>query len=327
MGSALPAPHSPAAVKQLLVENALSLGFDLLRIARADAALKERPRLHKWLSHGYAGDMGYLARNPDARCDPSSLLPDCKSVVVTATSYYHEHPGWPGERDAKVARYAWGDNYHDVLRPRLKSLGAFLDTLVPGQRWKETVDTSPVLEKALAAAAGIGWQGKHSLVINHNLGSYFFIGLLLTTVELPPDEPLSDGCEGCKKCLDVCPSGALVAPRVLAANKCISYLTTERRKAPEPGTDLAGWLYGCDLCQQACPYNETPQLSREKAFAPRPQSVDVTARAAAVLTPERFEADYGKSAIKRRRHDRFTAQARRLLESAETTRAAAPEPQ
>jgi epoxyqueuosine reductase len=201
-----------------------------------------------------------------------------------------------------------------VLRPRLKALGAFLDTLAPGHRWKPTVDTSPLLEKALAVAAGIGWQGKHSLIMNREYGSYFFLGLLLTTVELPPDEPATDGCAGCKACLDVCPSGALTAPRVLAANKCISYLTTERKAAPEPGTDLAGWLYGCDLCQQACPYNEVPRPSREPAFAPRPQTTEISAQAAAELTPEQFEQDYGGSPIARRRHDRFTAQARRLLE-------------
>lgn len=307
--------YAPAEIKHRLAQHARTLGFDMLGVAPADAAIGERPRLHKWLAHGFAGDMWYLGRDPDARCDPSSLLPGCSSVIVTATSYYYARPDWPGERDAKVSRYAWGDDYHDVLRQRLSALGAYLDTLAPGHRWKPTVDTSPLLEKALAVAAGIGWQGKHSLVMNRELGSYFFLGLLLTTVELPVDAPQADGCNGCKKCLDACPSGALVAPRVLAANKCISYLTTERKEAPPPGTDLAGWLYGCDLCQQACPYNKAPRESRERAFAPRTETTEITARAAAKLSPERFERDYGSSPIARRRHDRFTVQARRLLEA------------
>jgi epoxyqueuosine reductase len=311
----VPGASTPSEIKRRLGEHARTLGFDMLRVAPADAAIRERQRLHKWLSHGYAGDMWYLERDPDARCNPASLLPGCRSVIVTATSYYYDQPDWPGERGAKIARYAWGADYHDVLRPRLKALGEFLDALAPGGRWKPTVDTSPLLEKALAAAAGIGWQGKHSLILNRELGSYMFLGLLLTTVELPPDGPEADGCQGCKACLDVCPSGALVAPRVLAANKCISYLTTERREAPEPGSDLSGWLYGCDLCQQACPYNESPRPSREPAFAPRPATLEITARSAADLTAGQFEGDYAQSPIARRRHDRFTTQARRLLEA------------
>jgi len=302
-------------IRQQVQHEALRLGFDTIRVARWDAVLDQQPRLLKWLGHGFAGDMAYLDRRPADRCNPRSLLPDCNSVICLALGYYIPDEDWPRPGRAMVSRYAWGDDYHEVLKEKLKALGDSISVLSPGHSWKPTVDTSPVLEKAFAAASGLGWQGKHSLVINPELGSYFFIGLLLTSLKLEPDTALRDGCSGCKACLDVCPTGALVAPRVLAANKCVSYLTTECKEPPPPGTDLKGWLYGCDLCQQACPYNEAPRPANEPRFAARDGIRDLGARELLEMDEEQFAQRFSGTVIKRRKLWRMQEQARRMVEA------------
>lgn len=303
---------NPGQLKAELAREAERLGFDALGIAAPQPLTREAAHHLEWVARGYAGSMAYLQRDTQARYDPRSLLPDCASVVVVAMSIYTAAPDWPRPHLAKVARYAWGDDYHEVIRPKLEELGRWLDQRIAGHRWKATVDTSPLSEKALAIAAGIGWRGKHSLVLNERLGSYFLIGCLLSSAELPADQPLQDGCGDCTLCVDACPVGALTEPRVLNASRCISFINEHQRRAPAPGAELAGWLYGCDECQQVCPYNAAPLTTREPRLAPRPGVLELTAAEVLALTPEQFNARFEGTVIADRGLEALKAVARCL---------------
>jgi epoxyqueuosine reductase len=268
----------------------------------------------KWLARGHGADMHYLYRDPAARYDARALLPACRSVVVLALSYHN--PAGQEDRPAKVAMYAWGDNYHSVIRSKLKQLGRWLDTQVPGHQWRPTVDSAPLAEKAFAVAAGIGWQGRHSLVMNRGLGSYFFLACLLTSAELPQDEPVEPGCGTCTLCIQACPTQALLGPGILAAERCTSYHNTESQAAPAPETQLNGWLFGCDTCQQVCPYNAAALPTAEPRFAPRPGILTITAVEAANMGEEEFNRRFEGTTIRRRKYHRFAAAGRAILSQA-----------
>lgn len=303
-------------LRQGLDEYAASLGIDLLRVTGPQTASGPIANHLKWLARRYGGDMQYLARNPEARYDARSLLPSCNSVIVTAHSYYVADDSWPAPGVAKVSRYAWGDDYHDVIRERLLRLAGWLGERVEEHKFKCTVDTSPLAEKAFAAQSGLGWAGRNSLILNEKLGSYFFIGLLLTSAELPRDSAMADGCGTCSACLRACPTGALSGPGVLDATKCISYLTTERKTAVEPGSKLNGWLYGCDTCQQCCPFNTGLPERAEPRWQPRPGIREIQASDAREMGEAEFTERFAGTVIKRRRLDRFSAQAAALLAEA-----------
>jgi epoxyqueuosine reductase len=247
---------------------ALELGFD--RAAIGPAAPAEHARaFDAWLAAGHAGTMDYLARTRDDRVDPGRLLPGCRSVVAVALVYARREddgPAW-----APVARYARGRDYHDVMRPRLRELALTIERAVgEGTRTRVAVDTSAVLERDLAARAGLGFTGKNTNLLAPGLGSHFFIGIVLTTADLGSDPTVPDRCGTCTACLDACPTAAFVAPYVLDARRCISYLTIEHRgdvdEVLRPA--LADWLFGCDVCQDVCPWNRRAAVSREAAFAP-----------------------------------------------------------
>jgi epoxyqueuosine reductase len=256
--------------------------------------------------------MGYLARNPEDRYDARSLLPDCRSVVVIAVSYYTPDPKWPGDGQPKVSRYAWGDDYHDVLKDKLRLLANWLDGHLPAHSHKPCVDTSPLTEKSFAVAAGIGWQGRNSLVLNRDLGSYFFIGLLLTTAELARNFQTENACGTCTLCIQACPTNALLGPGILDARRCVSYLTTERKEEVQSHEPLNGWIYGCDTCQQVCPYNATPQHTREPRFQPRSGSQYLTLDDALSMSDSEFDRRFNGTVFKRRKLFRLQAQARNL---------------
>jgi len=284
-------------LKRELAERAAALGFDACAVAAADALDAELDHHRQWLERGFQANMGYLARDPEQRYDPRALLPQCQSVVVLAQSIYVEVADWPRPGIAKVARYAWGDDYHDVIGAKLNGLGAWLDQRVPQHRWKATVDTSPVSEKALALAAGIGWRGGHSLVLNERLGSYFMLGCLLTSAPLPPDAPVAEQCGSCRCCLEACPTGALVEFGVLDARRCISHANGSSRGEPEEVPTLGGWLYGCDACQQACPFNSAPLGTRESRFMPRPGVLSLAAGDVLAMTEEEFHRRFQGTVI------------------------------
>ena len=258
-----------AALTRAIEDHALALGFD--RVAVGPAAPPEHgPAFAGWLEAGYAGTMEYLERGKAKRLDPGEVLAGARSVIAVALNYYQGDPaaadGW-----ASVARYAWGRDYHEVMTPRLEALVAFLrEAAGPDVRAKTYVDTGPILERDLAARAGLGWVGKNTTLLHPELGSWFFIGTVLTTAELEAGEPLPDRCGSCRACLDVCPTQAFVAPYVLDARRCIAYLTIEH-KGPIPKElrePVGEWVFGCDLCQAVCPWNRKAPVTREPAFFP-----------------------------------------------------------
>jgi epoxyqueuosine reductase len=254
---------------------ALTLGFDLCGVARVgDVARIEY--LREWVSNGLAGDLHYVTRSVDARIDPRAVLPGARSAIVTGTIYNTETP-LSIARDAagmaRIARYAWGEDYHDVLGRRQHRLIGWLKEHA-GAAFEAVgyVDTGPVQEKALAAAAGLGWIGKHTCLINQQLGSWLFLSVILTTLDLPAGEPVPDRCGTCTRCLDVCPTGAIVAPYVVDARRCLSYITIESHGgiAPAQRSWLGSQVYGCDLCQDVCPWNSAAALTDDPVWVARP---------------------------------------------------------
>jgi epoxyqueuosine reductase len=245
---------------------ALELGFDLVAVGPA-APPEHAAALRRWVEAGHAGTMGYLSRRLEERLDPARVLPGARAAVCVALNYYQGEPEDTSWRP--IARYAWGRDYHDVIGPRLERLAAHL-TEAAGARSRGYVDTGPVLERELAARAGLGWIGKNTMLLHPTLGSWFFIGMLLTTADLVADAPLADRCGSCRACLDACPTGAFVAPYVLDARRCISYLTIEHRGEIDPALHrgMAGWQFGCDVCQDVCPWNRKAPTTRHPELVP-----------------------------------------------------------
>jgi len=256
-----------ATLSESVKARALELGFD--RVAIGPAAPPEHgPAFTQWLEAGYGATMSYLARRAGERLDPTRALPGARSVVCVALNYYQGEAAGDASW-APVARYAWGRDYHSVMTPRLAELGAYLAEAC-GARSKGYVDTGPVLERDLAARAGLGWIGKNTMLLHPDLGSWFFVGVLLTTAALDVNEALPDRCGSCRACLDACPTGAFVAPYVLDARRCISYLTIEHRGDIEPALagQLGPWQFGCDACQSVCPWNRKAPVTRESELRP-----------------------------------------------------------
>jgi epoxyqueuosine reductase len=263
-----------------LKEEALRLGFDLVGATPAITS-PDFDHLEAWLADGCAGEMQYFASRLDAYRHPSHVLDGAKSILMLAANYRCVQPAPIGPGQARVSRYAWGQDYHDVLRGRLHKLADLHRRLVPGGGVRGVVDTAPLLDRRFGQLAGLGWIGKNTMLINPRLGSWFFLAALLSTEELIFDEPFSaDHCGSCRACLDACPTGALVAPHRLDARKCISYLTIELRgEIPEPYREACkGQLFGCDACQEVCPWNRRTPATGETAFYPAPgmNPVDLT---------------------------------------------------
>jgi epoxyqueuosine reductase len=259
-----------ASVKQ----RALALGFELAGVARAGRHPK-LARLREWIDAGCAGEMHYLSRSLDERSDPAAVLPTVRSVVSLAVVYNTDHPhstdaDEPGR--AAVARYAWGDDYHEVLRDRLRALVAWMATEAgPGFEAFSCVDTGPVQERVFAEQAGLGWIGKNTCLINPGLGSWLFLAEVLTNAELEPDAPGVDQCGTCTRCLEACPTGAIPEPYTVDATRCLSYLTIEVRGEIDAALrgELQGRVFGCDICQDVCPWNRRAATSDDPAWQPR----------------------------------------------------------
>jgi epoxyqueuosine reductase len=256
-----------AAVTRAVKARALALGFDGVAAGPVTSPL-HGAAFERWLAAGYAGEMDYLPRGRDARLDPSRLLPGVRSVVAVALSYgpHDDAPTWQ-----PVAAYARGRDYHDVMRPRLAALAEDIRRLGgPETRTRACVDTSAVLERDLAAQVGLGWVGKNTNLLDQRLGSYFFIGIVLTTTALAGGESVADRCGSCTACLDACPTSAFTGPYVLDARRCISYLTIEHRGAiaVELRPALGEWAFGCDVCQTVCPWNRRAAAATEPELSP-----------------------------------------------------------
>lgn len=305
---------------------ALEAGFSRVGIAPATALVEDRLHLQAWLDAGYHASMAWLAEQVDKRCDPGALVHGAQAVIVLALDYDSAAPrtrdvDLAGEDRAWISRYAWGTDYHVVAERRLKALEAaisweFKEELgeefrgaearrgpfkaVRDLRWY--VDHGPVLERALAVKAGLGWRGKHSLVLHPRHGSFFFLACVVTSIGLDPDEAMADHCGTCTACIDVCPTSAIVAPYVVNAERCIAHATIETvGTMPTAERGLVGdHVFGCDLCQDVCPFNRFSQPSGERAFEPRPGNLAPTLADLAQMDLAGFEARFGQSAVKRR---------------------------
>lgn len=289
---------------------ARELGFDLVGVTSAEpSAFAEEYR--DWIARGYAGEMEYLARNLQRRLDPRELLPDARSIIVVGMNYYtdaEEGPGTPApDPDRAVfARYARGDDYHDVMTARLRELLAFLqEEAGEGATGRVYVDAGPLLEREVARRAGLGWFGKNTMLINTRRGSYFFLGEIVTNVLLEPDEPAVGGCGTCTRCLDACPTAAIVAPFQVDARRCLSYLTIEIKGAiPEelrPAlSDAGNRIFGCDICQEVCPFNLRRSIpTSEPAFQPREAAFSLRLAALLLMDAEEFRENFKGSPVKR----------------------------
>lgn len=288
------------------------LGFDLVGIAPAQPG-PHADFLRRWVGEGFAGEMNYMTRDVERRANPQAVLPDAKSVVVVALNYFtekttdHTHPPpltpYPSST-GRISRYAWGDDYHDVMQQKLTALWEFVKSAAGEEvQGKIYVDTGPVLEREIASLAGIGWFGKNTNLINTRLGSFFFVGVLLLNVALDYDEPSwTSHCGKCTACLDACPTQAFPAPYVLDARRCISYLTIELKGAIPRAlrSQMGEWIFGCDVCQDVCPWNRKhAKPTSEPAFSPREGFASPNLMEWLRMTPDAFRARFKGSPLQR----------------------------
>ncbi|MEP7273801.1 MAG: tRNA epoxyqueuosine(34) reductase QueG [Acidobacteriota bacterium] len=282
---------------------ARALGFHKIGIVAAVSLSEEGQRLGEWLARAFHGRMDYMARDPEKRSDPRQLMNSVRSVVSVALNYFH--PGTHSDDPAigKISRYAWGDDYHDVLRDKLKQLLVWIEDRVPGVEGKICVDSSPAMDKVWAQRAGLGWIGKHTNLITQEYGSWVFLGELLLSVELEYDDRTSpDHCGSCTACIDACPTAAIIAPYQLDATRCISYGTIELREEnlPEPiASHLENWVFGCDICQDVCPWSRFSTETSEPRFEPRAGVVQPALDELTGLTESDFAVRFRKSPVKR----------------------------
>ena len=298
-------------------QRALFEGFNKVGIVGAYSLEDEGRRLREWLARGYHGEMRWMARDVEKRINPLEIFPQAKSVVVVALNYYTAHQHQQSPATGKVSRYAWGDDYHDVVKEKLASLLSWIRGQEPQVEGKICVDIQPTMDKAWAVRAGLGWLGKHSNVITTEHGSWVFIGELLLNLELDHDtERVEDHCGTCTLCIDACPTAAITEPYVVDSNKCISYVTIELRAPDLPDEveeDLSGWLYGCDICQDVCPWNRFETQTAEPRFAPREGNVNAELTEILELTPETYAERFRGSAMKRAKLTGLQRNARSLM--------------
>ena len=311
---------------ETIKREALALGFDAVGISRVaessqPSAISHRPdsslsdpapllshhlfsRLEEWLQRGYHGTMAWMTRNPARRSDPQLVLPGCRSMISVGMNYYtdnraNEQPGM-----GRIARYAWGKDYHTVMIRRLTQLEEKIATLAPGITTKTYTDTGPIMEKAWAQEAGLGWIGKHSNLVSAESGSWLLLGEILTTLDLEPDEPATDLCGSCTLCIQACPTGAIVEPYVVDARLCISYLTIELRGgreviSDELATQMGNRIFGCDDCLDVCPFNLRADATNEPAFNPTPLTLAPSLQTLSQISQESFSATFKESPLKR----------------------------
>jgi epoxyqueuosine reductase len=313
----------PRQLTALIKQRALSEGFEKVGIVPAERLDDAHDRLLAWLGRGYHGEMAWMARDPEMRSDPRKLFPAARSVVVVAMNYYTPAAYRDDPATGKVSRYAWGDDYHEVLSAKLRSLLKWIQEELPRVEGKVCVDIQPMMDKAWAVRAGLGWIGKHSNLITTEYGSWVFIGELLLSIDLEYEtELVADHCGSCTLCIDACPTGAITEPYTVDSNKCISYATIELRDTELPhdvAENLEGWFYGCDICQDVCPWNRFQQNTDECRFQPRPGNVNVPLSEVLELTPEVYAERFRHSAMKRAKLSGLQRNARTLIDSFSNT--------
>lgn len=284
---------------------AQQLGFDFCGIAKAQRLDEDARRLESWLRNGFNGTMNYMANHFDLRIDPSKLVPGARSVITLLINYFpkqHQH-----ELAPKISKYAFGNDYHEVIRAKLKTFLQQVKEQVGEINGRGFVDSAPVLERSWAQKAGIGWIGKNGNLINKQSGSFFFIATLITDLELEYDDPFAkDYCGTCTKCIDHCPTDAILPGKVVDGSKCISYFTIELKDALIPGEmkeKFDDWMFGCDVCQDVCPWNRFSKPHNETAFTPLPEILNFTTANWEELTEESFNVIFKNSPLKRSRYE------------------------
>ncbi|MDB6138654.1 MAG: Epoxyqueuosine reductase [Verrucomicrobiaceae bacterium] len=289
-------------IKNRLRAEALRLGFADCRIAAAKPAAHKEV-FEQWVADGKYGDMAWMARNLDRRTDPCVVVPGAQAVIVLAMNYFQGES--PLKTDYRIARYAWNEDYHDLITPKLYELDAMLKTYGGIQR--QYVDTGPVLERDFAGESGLGWNGKSTMQIHRDFGTWFFLATIITTLPLEPDSAAKDLCGKCTRCMDACPTGAITAPQRMDARKCISYLTIEHKNAIplEFRKAIGDRIYGCDDCLAACPWNKFAKISHEATFQARETVFQTRLRDFLALDDEGFRALFRKSPIKRIKRPAF----------------------
>jgi epoxyqueuosine reductase len=308
---------SPARLTAEVKRRARELGFQKVGVVRAEALTEERARLEEWLRRGHHASMLWMERGVERRTDPRELLPGARTVVAVALNYYtpHAHTDAPGA--GKISRYAWGDDYHDVLGEKLKALLAFVKELAPDANGKVCVDAQPAMDKAWAVRAGLGWIGKHTNLITRDYGSWVFLGELVLDVEMEYDAAREeDHCGTCALCIEACPTEAITEAYVVDSNLCISHATIELREEELPrevSEHLDGWLYGCDICQDVCPWNRFEQPTDEARFEPRPGAVSPDLEEIARLARDAYVERFRRSPVKRAKLSGLRRNARTLL--------------
>ena len=300
---------APRVARDAILAHARSLGFHAVGVASADGAPADGEGLRQFLRRGYAGDMAWLPRTAERRAAPRALWPEARSVVVVGLNYGPAHDPLRLLSEPTrgiVSAYAQGRDYHDVLKSRLRRLARFVAGTFDAEV-KLFVDTAPVMEKPLAARAGVGWQGKHTNLVSRRYGSWLFLGELFTTLDLAPDAAEADRCGACRRCLDVCPTDAFPEPYKLDARRCISYLTIEHKGhiAPEFREAMGNRIYGCDDCLAVCPWNKFARRTEEYAFLPRAELSAPRLADLAALDESTFRTIFSGSPIKRTGRDRF----------------------
>ena len=287
----------------LIKQKAKELGFEAIGIARAEFLEEEAPRLENWLNKGYHGKMAYMENHFDKRLDPSKLVPGAKSLISLSYNYYPEKV--QEEDSYKIAKYAYGKDYHFIIKDKLKELFSYIHSLAGEIDGRIFTDSAPILERAWAKKSGIGWEGKHSLIIQKNKGSFFFLAEIIMDLELEYDTPFqTDHCGTCTRCIDACPTEAILPGRIINASRCISYLTIELKE--ELPLEMRGkfedWMFGCDICQDVCPWNRFSLPHREPAFNPHPDLLHMSKEDWEEITEEIFRDLFRKSAVKRTKY-------------------------
>jgi epoxyqueuosine reductase len=291
----------------LIKEKAYDLGFDLCGIAQSKILKEHKTNIENWCSSGMNGEMNYLCRNIKKRINPGLLISGAKSVIVTGLNYF---PGKKqgGKSIPVISRYAYGADYHDVIKDKLNKILDYIKNIHPEAYGRSYVDTAPVVEKAWAKEAGLGWPGRHSILINNKIGSFFFLGIILLDIDLEYDEPFSeDLCGTCRLCIDKCPTGAINENRTIDVRRCIAYLTIEN-KGPvteELATKMKGKVFGCDQCQEVCPWNNNARSHKIPEFELPEELEQMTSEEWENLTREKFNSLFRRSAIFRRTFERF----------------------
>ena len=287
---------------RLIKEEARRQGFTGCGIAEARFLEEEAPRLEEWLRRGYHGEMKWMENHFDKRLDPRRLVPGARSVISVMLNYYPEETQPEGV--PQISKYAYGEDYHGVIKRKLRDLLTYIRDEIGDVEGRAFVDSAPVMDRVWARESGLGWQGKHSLMLTKGLGSYYFLGELIVDLDLAPDAPVMEHCGSCTRCIDACPTDAIVAPNLLDANKCISYLTIElKEQTPARYQDqMEDWAFGCDICQDVCPWNKFAEPTQEEAFRPHDDLLEMDRQEWEEITEETFRRVFKKSAVKRAKY-------------------------